>query len=483
MARLRVRIPIQEPRVAVKVSKSFRAKTRTTRRTVEAGHAFGIGIDDEKRYVVYRDLEIEVEPCDVVYITGDSGAGKSILLRELALQLSRRAEFGGVVMGDELSVAPGEIVVEGVGRDTSEAIGLLSMVGLSEAYIFLRRYRELSDGQKYRYRLAKAIASGKGTLILDEFCATLDRETARVVAYLTQKVCRKRGITLIAATTHRDLLEDLNPDLYIEKRLGADVRVEYREPEPRPCSLMREIRIEPGSWADYKALSQFHYRGGRPGGVRFIYRAVRGEELCGAILYVSSLSHPMLRGRNIAVPGLLELLRRGGMRSVLRALDRNFVRIARVVVYPKYRGIGLGARLVRETMPLRGHPYVEALAVMARYNPFFEHAGMTRIEYESSVEEKNRRLLERLSDELPDIDIGRIHSRRYLTRYVSRLRPSKLKRLRCILASAPRPPTRFSASRRGLSREGVVEALISIRSPPLYYIWRNPRLEPSIPSP
>jgi len=50
-----------------------------------------------------------------------------------------------------------------------------------------------------------------------------------------------------------------------------------------------------------------------------------------------------------------------------------------VVVRPKYRTIGLGVKLVRETLPLAGKPYVETTAVMARYNPFFERAGMTKI--------------------------------------------------------------------------------------------------------
>lgn len=32
-----------------------------------------------------------------------------------------------------------------------------------------------------------------------------------------------------------------------------------------------------------------------------------------------------------------------------------------------------------ETLPLAGKPYVETIAVMAKYNPFFEKAGMTKI--------------------------------------------------------------------------------------------------------
>jgi hypothetical protein len=34
---------------------------------------------------------------------------------------------------------------------------------------------------------------------------------------------------------------------------------------------------------------------------------------------------------------------------------------------------------VRETLPLAGAPYVEVVAVTARYNPFFEWAGMRKV--------------------------------------------------------------------------------------------------------
>jgi len=48
-------------------------------------------------------------------------------------------------------------------------------------------------------------------------------------------------------------------------------------------------------------------------------------------------------------------------------------------VYPKYRSIGLGAKIIRESLPLVGTPYVELTAVMARYNIFAERAGMRKI--------------------------------------------------------------------------------------------------------
>ena len=43
----------------------------------------------------------------------------------------------------------------------------------------------------------------------------------------------------------------------------------------------------------------------------------------------------------------------------------------------------MGAMLVRGTTLLAGTPYVKVLAAMARYNPFFDKAGMRRVEYKS----------------------------------------------------------------------------------------------------
>ncbi len=67
-------------------------------------------------------------------------------------------------------------------------------------------------------------------------------------------------------------------------------------------------------------------------------------------------------------------------RPRLRFTNDHLRTISRVVVHPQFRGLGLASELVRkliETCPTR---YVEASAVMARVHPFFEAAGMRRVE-------------------------------------------------------------------------------------------------------
>jgi hypothetical protein len=63
----------------------------------------------------------------------------------------------------------------------------------------------------------------------------------------------------------------------------------------------------------------------------------------------------------------------------MRELNEKLCRVTRVVVHPKYRTIGASVKLLRESLPLCGKPFMEMIAVMARYNPFAEHAGMRKI--------------------------------------------------------------------------------------------------------
>ena len=48
-------------------------------------------------------------------------------------------------------------------------------------------------------------------------------------------------------------------------------------------------------------------------------------------------------------------------------------------MHPKYGTIGLGVKLVREPLGLVETEFIEMPAVMAKYNPFAEKAGMTKV--------------------------------------------------------------------------------------------------------
>ncbi|MCD6528756.1 ATP-binding cassette domain-containing protein [Candidatus Bathyarchaeota archaeon] len=365
-------------RETFKINISYETSVYPTPRTLKVAEAFGLGAES-RRLVLYDNVEFKVKPTDIVYITGDSGSGKSVLLRAMKKDLGDEA-----IDIDEVKVDPDKPIVETIGERFDEALELLSRVGLNDAYLFLRRYSELSEGQKYRYKLAKLMESGKQWWVMDEFCSTLDRDTAKIVAFNVQKQARRMGKAVIAATTHTDLLEDLAPSVHIHKGWGKKIEVKYYPNRiNRECSIVREMRIEEGAYRDYKQLSDFHYRSKASPYPRKIFTLKRGSEVCGVIVY----NHPPMnvKGRSLVWKGSFDKLR------------SELSTISRVIIHPKYRSVGLGQKIVRETLLLAGTPHVETVAVMARYNPFFEKAGMKRI-LVTKPDPKLKELMKRLEE-------------------------------------------------------------------------------------
>jgi uncharacterized protein len=203
----------------LEISRSFGTHVEKSARVLEVAEAFGLGLTD-RRFVIYDRLEMEIRQGDICYISGESGSGKSLLLRDLSEKLSEAGKRVMDIMDVPLLDAP---IVDQIGTTTDEALKLLSQAGLNDAYLFVRRPNELSDGQRYRFRLAKLIEAEAEVWVADEFAAVLDRQTAKVVAYNVAKAARKAQATLIVATTHVDLLPFLGATLAIEKLFGNRV--------------------------------------------------------------------------------------------------------------------------------------------------------------------------------------------------------------------------------------------------------------------
>lgn len=206
------------------LTKRFDTEVERTQRVLDVAEMFGLGLDD-KQFTVLDGLKLDIKQGDVVYITGQSGSGKSTVLKELRHEYEKRGVKVAVASEIEMIDQPIVDQIYPGNKLLSKTLELFSFVGLSDANLFLRKPSELSDGQRYRFMLAKMIESGAQVWMADEFLALLDRVTAKVIAYNIQKIARKVGATLIVATTHRDMLDDLAPDLYIEKHYQEKVKV------------------------------------------------------------------------------------------------------------------------------------------------------------------------------------------------------------------------------------------------------------------
>lgn len=227
---------------------------------------FGLGLDEERTIAVVPRVSLTLAPGRVVFITGASGGGKSTLLRCIRENLEqhhdvRLVEFGCGIekqcrrrYGSEHSsirkAAFDLPLVESLGATLGQAVRYLSLAGLGDAPAMLRQPSQLSDGQRHRWLLARCMEKVSGAvsaaatapdtlsvLIADEFCSTLDRLTAAIVARNVRKWAVGQGVCFIAASAHDDLLEHLDPDTLIVQQPGVGIEVMERKLQNDDCKL------------------------------------------------------------------------------------------------------------------------------------------------------------------------------------------------------------------------------------------------------
>jgi GNAT superfamily N-acetyltransferase len=242
----------------------------------------------------------------------------------------------------------------------------------------------------------------------------------------------------------------------------------------RRCSVTKHLQIAPGCLDDYKQLAHFHYRDTRPGGFTAVYvirpaRNLAGDlakKTIGVITY--RMPSPEVALRRMALCGVFAGL---DTPTQVALVNKNIRCIARVIIEPRFRGLGLASRLVRETMPKMNVPVIEAMAMMGLVNPFFERAGMTActaktparcvqllealsllgIEQELLIDPKKvQQKLDNLNDR--EAEFIEFHIRRFLDSYGD---------------SRNRLP--------GLERTRFILSKLTFR--PVYYIWLNPEMK------
>lgn len=312
---------------------------------------------------------------DIIYITGESGSGKTTIMREL-MKTQNYSDY--VISNTEKNVPL--FSVGGIDKQT-ETLNYLTSVGLSDATLWLNDYSKLSDSQRARFEIAVKMMKQE-VICIDEFLSTLDRKTAKPVAYSIQRAIRRNKKKLIVTTAHDDLLEFLKPDVVI-KGCAFPSRWEVKKKNVSSDNpIIKDVELKYGTKEEYRdaTLGELHYKGKYTGGTKEFLFAYYDSEMVG--LLVSTYN-----------------MHTGGRR------------ISRVVVHPSYRGCGIAQKIVKTF--LKDYPNTDVVATMALFNPVFERAGMKRVEDTKIVppKELETQLLSH------DFDISKWGKKEYLREY------------------------------------------------------------------
>jgi ABC-type polar amino acid transport system ATPase subunit len=148
-------------------------------------------------------LPIEDFEWQVGVIVGRSGSGKT----SIAKQLFPDAYIKGFhyIQPCVLDDFPEDL-------ETGEITKLLSSVGFASPPDWLKSYDCLSQGEKMRVDIARALCLPQELVVFDEFTSVVDREIAKVSAFAISKAVRRSKKRFIAVTCHYDVVDWLEPD-------------------------------------------------------------------------------------------------------------------------------------------------------------------------------------------------------------------------------------------------------------------------------
>ena len=240
------------------------------------------------------------------------------------------------------------------------------------------------------------------------------------------------------------------------------------------CSVTRNLQITPGTLDHYKRLAHFHYRDNRAAAFTniFVIRPARnvtarfGATTIGVIGY--RMPSPGLELRSVATNSLFT-----GLDNATRmaAMNKNIRCITRVIIEPRFRGLSLAGRLVRETMPKINVPIIEAMAVMGLVNPFFERAGMTP--FTAKTPARCVQLAEALS--MVGIEQQQLIDPQKVQRKLDKLSKTKVKFIEGQIVNFLHSYGERRNMKPGIERTRFVLSKLTER--PVYYIWFNPKLK------
>lgn len=229
----------------------------TPKTQLQAEH-LTIGYGDK---IVQQDLSFSLMAGEMVCMLGPNGCGKSTLLRTLAdlqpvlsgsyrLSVQQSAKAIALVLTERLSIDNTTIHdVVAMGRhpytsflgtltDEDERIiaASLEAVGvggnapqsttINSQLSMLNYFNDLSDGEKQRVLIAKALAQQTPLILLDEPTAHLDLPNRILVLRLLRRLAHEEGKTVLISTHELDLALQLSDRIMLMSPHQGGIRLD-----------------------------------------------------------------------------------------------------------------------------------------------------------------------------------------------------------------------------------------------------------------
>ena len=172
-------------------------------------------VSEQQAAEFHFDVEVPLERDDwrIGVVVGPSGSGKTSIARALD-------GYGWTEWGTE--EWPNAALIDAIAPEGAfDAVtSALASVGLGTVPSWIRPYRVLSNGEKYRAELARLLVERPAASYFDEFTSVLDRNVARVGARAFAKAWRRGpAARVVFLTPHNDVLAELQPDWVIRTSL------------------------------------------------------------------------------------------------------------------------------------------------------------------------------------------------------------------------------------------------------------------------
>jgi ABC-type ATPase involved in cell division/GNAT superfamily N-acetyltransferase len=215
---------------------------RKTPRVKQLEAMFDAPTEDVLRVQWHGEFPIEDTDWNVGLIVGPSGAGKSTIARHLFGDPIEYEWTAQSVIDD----FPRGLTIEDIAQ-------VCQSVGFNTIPAWMRPYRVLSTGEKFRVDIARRLLTDADPIVVDEFTSVVDRQVAQIGSHAVQKYIRKHGRRFVGVSCHYDIVDWLQPDWIFEP---ATMSFIGRSLQRRP-PIEIEIRRVGYDW--WRLFAPFHY--------------------------------------------------------------------------------------------------------------------------------------------------------------------------------------------------------------------------------